>query len=99
MLLSSQSLGEDVGSHVVGANVLQLDDASIDLLSDEAMLSVDVLGTCVAAAAVLGEGNAALTVGVQGGGLLHVVAEGSEEATPPDGLLGSVSGSHVLGLH
>ena len=84
MLLSSQSLGKDVSSHVVGADVLQLDDAALDLLSDEAVLSVDVLGASVAAAAVLGECDAALTVGVQGSGLLHIVTESSEESAPPE---------------
>ena len=45
--VGGERLGEDVGHHVVGANVGQDDSAGFHLLSDVVVLDVDVLAALV----------------------------------------------------
>ena len=58
-----ESLGEDICKHVLGGDVLEINFAMLNALSNEVMTNVDMLHSRVQDQ-VMRQGNAALVIGV-----------------------------------
>ena len=98
MTIPRQWLGEHIGYQVLSVHVDRLDRSICDMLSNEVILNIDVLSPGMVTW-ILGESNAALTVGVNSSWFGHAESKLSQEHSPPDRLFSGLSGRHVFSLH
>ena len=94
---AEQRLGQRVSDLLLGWNVLQLDGAGLDVLSDEEVLHLDVLAA-LADLAVVGDVHGALAVDEQCRGLRTAQADAAEVVSVPQQLLRGGRDGHQLGL-
>ena len=90
-----ERLGESVCSVVLRRYVLHLHHSFVNLLTDEEVLDVDVLGTLMLGSRVLDDGDRALVVLEDERRSLRTMEIG-KKTTKPDGLLRGMAESHEL---
>ena len=91
----SECLRQSICHHILRWAIFYSHRSIFNAVPDEVILDVDMLCTCMVFG-IVGEGNGALIVAIDGVLIIDVVADFFEEAVEPDELLESVEESHVF---